>query len=97
MEKLKDTSLRDGMTGLYNRRFLEEVIDKIMHQATRNQRRTYSVMMLDVDFFKMVNDTYGHDVGDRVIVEIGKVLKENIREFRPSYKIWWRRVCSNAS
>jgi len=79
MEKLKDTSLRDGMTGLYNRRFLEEVIDKIMHQAARS-KETYSVMMLDVDFFKMVNDTYGHDVGDRVIVEIGKVLKDNIRE-----------------
>ena len=79
MEKLRDTSLRDGMTGLYNRRFLEEVIDKIMHQAKRI-KETYSVMMLDVDFFKMVNDTYGHDVGDRVIVEIGKVLKDNIRE-----------------
>ncbi|WP_372998730.1 GGDEF domain-containing protein [Sulfurimonas sp.] len=79
MEKLKDTSLRDGMTGLYNRRFLEEVIDKIMHQASRS-KETYSVMMLDVDFFKMVNDTYGHDVGDRVIVEIGKVLKETIRD-----------------
>ena len=37
-------------------------------------------MMLDVDWFKKVNDTYGHDVGDMVIVEIGKVLKENIRE-----------------
>lgn len=79
MEKLKDTSLRDGMTGLYNRRFLEEVIDKIMHQASRS-KETYSVMMLDVDFFKMVNDTYGHDVGDKVIVEIGKLLKESIRE-----------------
>ncbi len=79
MEKLKDTSLRDGMTGPYNRRFLEEVIDKIMHQATRS-KDTYSVLMLDVDFFKMVNDTYGHDVGDKVIVEIGKVLKDNIRE-----------------
>ena len=79
MGKLKDTSLRDGMTGLYNRRFLEEVIDKIMHQASRS-KETYSVMMLDVDFFKMVNDTYGHDVGDRVIVEIGKVLKDNIRD-----------------
>ncbi|WP_373034700.1 GGDEF domain-containing protein [Sulfurimonas sp.] len=78
MEKLKDTSLRDGMTGLYNRRFLEEFIDKLVQQANRS-KETYSVMMLDVDFFKMVNDTYGHDVGDRVIVEIGKVLKSNIR------------------
>ena len=78
MAKLRDTSLRDGMTGLYNRRFLEEFIEKIMNQAQRT-KDTYSVMMLDVDFFKMVNDTYGHDVGDRVIVEIGKILQENIR------------------
>jgi GGDEF domain-containing protein len=79
MEKLKDTSLRDGMTGLYNRRFLEEIIDKIMSQADR-KKDTYSVMMLDVDFFKMVNDTYGHDIGDKVIVALSKVLKDNIRE-----------------
>ena len=79
MDKLRDTSLRDGMTGLYNRRFLEEFIDQVMSQAKR-VNETYSVLMLDVDFFKMVNDTYGHDVGDRVIVEIGRVLKDNIRE-----------------
>ena len=79
MEKLRDTSLRDGMTGLYNRRFLEEVIDKIMSQANR-QEETYSVMMIDVDFFKMVNDTYGHDIGDSVIVALAKILTENIRE-----------------
>jgi diguanylate cyclase (GGDEF)-like protein len=79
MDKLRDTSLRDGMTGLYNRRFLEEFIDKFMAQAKRS-KDTYHVMMLDVDWFKMVNDTYGHDVGDKVIVEIGKVLKEHIRD-----------------
>jgi diguanylate cyclase (GGDEF)-like protein len=79
MDTLRDTSLRDGMTGLHNRRFLEEVIDKIMSQSERN-KDTYSIMMLDVDWFKMVNDTYGHDIGDKVIVEIGKVLKENIRD-----------------
>ena len=79
MEKLRDTSLRDGMTGLYNRRFLEEVIDKIMSQAARNND-SYAVLMLDVDFFKMVNDTYGHDIGDRVIVALAKVLKESIRD-----------------
>jgi len=79
MDKLRDTSLRDGMTGLYNRRFLEEFIDQVVKQAARDNE-TYSVMMLDVDFFKMVNDTYGHDVGDKVIVEIGRLLQENIRE-----------------
>ncbi len=79
MHKLRDTSLRDGMTGLYNRRFLEEMIDKIMSQSERN-KDTYSVMMLDVDFFKMVNDTYGHDVGDIVITALAKLLKDSIRE-----------------
>jgi GGDEF domain-containing protein len=79
MEKLRDTSLRDGMTGLYNRRFLEEVIDKIMSQANRNND-TFAVMMIDVDFFKMVNDTYGHDVGDKVIVALAKILNSSIRD-----------------
>ncbi len=78
LNKLRDTSLRDAMTGLYNRRFLEEFIDTMMNQAKRKDE-AYSILMLDVDFFKMVNDSYGHDVGDLVIVEIGKVLKENVR------------------
>ncbi len=79
MAKLRDTSLRDGMTGLYNRRFLEEFIDQVMSQANR-QKSTYNIMMIDVDFFKMVNDTYGHDVGDTVIVALSKILKDSIRE-----------------
>ena len=78
-DKLRESSLKDGMTGLYNRRFLDEFIDTFMHQAKRSNE-TYSVLMLDVDFFKSVNDTYGHDVGDQVIIAIGKVLRENIRE-----------------
>ena len=79
MAKLRDTSLRDGMTALYNRRFLEEFITTVMSQAVR-ENETYSVLMLDVDFFKKVNDTYGHDVGDTVIVELAKILRESIRE-----------------
>lgn len=77
--KLRDSSLRDGMTGLYNRRFLEEFIDQVISQAKRKDE-TYTIMMLDVDFFKMVNDTYGHDIGDKVIVELAHVLKDSIRE-----------------
>ena len=79
MEKLRASSLKDPMTGLYNRRFLEEFIDTVANQAKRN-KITYSVLMLDVDFFKNVNDTYGHDVGDKVIAKIGEVLLGNIRE-----------------
>ena len=79
MARLRDTSLRDAMTGLYNRRFLEEFIDKVMSQTLRD-KDTYSILMLDVDFFKSVNDTYGHDVGDKVIAEIGKLLLDSTRE-----------------
>ena len=79
LAKLRDNSLHDPMTNLYNRRFLEEFIDTLAGQIKREQE-SYSILMLDVDFFKMVNDTYGHDVGDKVIVAIGKVLRENIRE-----------------
>ena len=79
MSKLRDTSLKDAMTGLYNRRFLEEFIDTVTSQAKR-EHTTYSVLMLDVDFFKSVNDTYGHDIGDKVIVKIGEVILSNIRE-----------------
>lgn len=78
-DKLRESSLKDAMTGLYNRRFLEEFIDTFMKQAKRNSE-TYTILMIDVDFFKNVNDTYGHDVGDQIIVAIGKVLRESIRE-----------------
>jgi len=77
--KLRESSLKDTMTGLYNRRFLEEFIDQVMKQAKRNED-AYAVLMLDVDHFKDVNDTYGHDVGDKVISAIGTVLRHNIRE-----------------
>jgi len=79
LAKLRNNSLHDPMTNLYNRRFLEEFIDTLAGQIKREQE-SYSILMLDVDFFKMVNDTYGHDVGDKVIVAIGKVLRENVRE-----------------
>jgi diguanylate cyclase (GGDEF)-like protein len=79
MSKLRETSLKDPMTRLYNRRFLDDFIEKVMSQAIRNED-TYSILMLDVDFFKMVNDTYGHDVGDKVIVQIGKLVRSCIRE-----------------
>jgi len=58
MDKLRDSSLRDGATKLYNRRFMEEFIDKTAEQALRSNI-SYSILMIDIDYFKMVNDTYG--------------------------------------
>ena len=78
-DKLRDTTLRDGMTGLYNRRFLDQFIDKLIKQALRDNI-PYSILMLDIDYFKMVNDTYGHDIGDIVIKGLSAVISKNIRE-----------------
>ncbi len=79
MAKLRDTALKDGMTKLYNRRFLEEFIDTVMAQVKRDNE-TYHIFMIDIDFFKSVNDTYGHDVGDTIITAIGELLLKNTRE-----------------
>ncbi len=79
MDKLRDSSLRDGATGLYNRRFLEEFIDQTSEQALRSNI-SYAVLMIDIDYFKMVNDTYGHDAGDIAIKALADILKENIRK-----------------
>jgi len=77
-QKLREQSLLDGLTGLYNRKFLEEFIDKIDNQAKRSQTR-YAVLMVDIDFFKRVNDTYGHDTGDRFIRMLGTMIRDHIR------------------
>jgi len=78
MQQLEEKSLRDGLTGLYNRKFLEEMIDKINRQGNRHLTR-YGVLMLDIDSFKMVNDTYGHDVGDTFIKLLVETINHEIR------------------
>lgn len=78
-DKLRDSSLRDGATKLYNRRFMEEFIDKSAEQALRSNI-TYSILMIDIDYFKMVNDTYGHDSGDIVIKSLAEILQSAVRK-----------------
>jgi len=79
MDILRESSLRDGHTGLYNRRFLEEHIEQEQAQIQRD-KTSYDVLMIDIDYFKLVNDTYGHDVGDTVIKYLSDLLKTSIRE-----------------
>lgn len=78
MKMLKDSSLKDNMTGLYNRRFLDEYVDKIKPNAIR-QKINIGILMIDMDHFKMVNDSYGHDVGDMVLKELATILSESVR------------------
>ncbi len=78
-EKLRETSLRDALTGLYNRRFLEEYLATHIPQIQRN-KKSIAILMIDMDHFKMVNDTYGHDVGDTILKRLSATLQENVRE-----------------
>jgi diguanylate cyclase (GGDEF)-like protein len=78
METLREANLRDPMTGLHNRRFLEESVENLLAQAQRRNAHL-SIMMLDLDYFKMVNDTHGHDAGDAVLKALSKVLTRSVR------------------
>lgn len=78
-ETKKDEAIRDGMTGLLNKRTLPEALRT---EKIRADRRKYNigVLMMDIDHFKSVNDTYGHGVGDMVIIEIAKTLLKEVRK-----------------
>lgn len=92
--KVKELSLHDQLSGLKNRRFLEEVIypeanqfmnSYLMQQSNEEKRvvqsnNIYAIFMIDIDHFKKINDTYGHKAGDMVLMQISKILKENTRD-----------------
>lgn len=78
-EEISKLSNTDALTGCYNRRFLEDALEKELLRS--GQEKVYiSISICDIDFFKKVNDTYGHAAGDRVLVEFASVLKEVIRK-----------------
>ncbi|MCT7951514.1 PAS domain S-box protein [Ancylothrix sp. C2] len=77
-ETLQNQSIRDPLTGLFNRRYLEESLDREIHRAIRSGQ-PLSVIMLDVDHFKQFNDSFGHDAGDAVLRELGIFLQSSIR------------------
>jgi diguanylate cyclase (GGDEF)-like protein len=75
---LRDEALHDPLTGLLNRRFLEEHLQRAVHQAVR-ARQPLTVVMLDIDRFKRFNDTCGHDAGDTLLRELGRLLQALFR------------------
>ena len=77
-ETLRVQSIRDPLTGLFNRRYLEESLEREIHRASRNDS-PLSVLMLDLDHFKRFNDTFGHDAGDAVLREWGGFLQVRVR------------------
>ena len=78
-QALMDAATKDFLTGLYNRRFFfEKGLGKL--NRARRDKKTIALAMLDIDHFKSVNDTFGHDVGDEVLKVVSNLLVENVRE-----------------
>ncbi|MFC4260808.1 diguanylate cyclase [Marinobacter lacisalsi] len=78
-QALKEESIRDPLTGLYNRRWLDEVLEQEIPRTLREHSHL-SFCMMDLDHFKRVNDTWGHDVGDRILVALAGLLKDGSRK-----------------
>jgi len=78
--KEKDKANRDFLTGLYNRRYFFDSGEQLFKKAVRN-KENIAVAMLDIDKFKNINDTYGHDVGDVSLKEVARILNDNLRDY----------------
>lgn len=76
---LKNQAIRDPLTSLYNRRYFEDEVSKQI-LALKAKNSPYSVLMLDADFFKKVNDTYGHKTGDKVLIELASTAERALRD-----------------
>lgn len=79
-EHLRELSNRDFLTGLFNRRYLMSELEKEFYRAKR-MGRDLSVLMIDIDYFKRCNDTYGHKVGDQVLVKVAQTIGDQLRRF----------------
>lgn len=77
-QAVREQAVTDALTGLYNRRYFEEALEKEVQRAKR-QKQPFSVIGIDLDFLKKINDTYGHTYGDLAIKTIADVLKSNAR------------------
>jgi len=77
-EQLREQAIRDVLTGLYNRRYLEETLDREVTKAKRKPQ-DISVVLIDIDRFKGINDTYGHSIGDQVLRSLGQLLRRSTR------------------
>jgi diguanylate cyclase (GGDEF)-like protein len=77
-EALRLEAIRDPLTGLYNRRYMQEFLERELHSA-RRKRRPLAVMMLDLDHFKRYNDNFGHSAGDQALAVVGETLLRCVR------------------
>jgi two-component system, cell cycle response regulator len=75
--KLERLSVMDGLTGIYNHRFFQEKLDEMLLLSIE-KKKDFTLVLLDLDYFKVVNDTHGHQAGDRVLKKVSEVMQNNI-------------------
>jgi two-component system cell cycle response regulator len=73
-----EMAVTDGLTGLYNRRYMETHLATLVEQAA-GRGKPLTLLVLDIDYFKAINDTYGHDAGDDVLREFATRIRKSIR------------------
>lgn len=79
-------TIQDGLTGLLNRRSLEREIEQLSAAAVWSTQKPFCVIVCDIDYFKFVNDTHGHLVGDEVLQELANRLQKQLRQGTPAYR-----------
>lgn len=77
--EIEKTSVRDHLTGLYNRRCMQDKFSAVVSDC-QNENHTYSVIIIDIDDFKRINDTFGHNVGDGVLAEFSDIIVSTTRD-----------------
>ncbi|MBM4120839.1 MAG: GGDEF domain-containing protein [Nitrospira sp.] len=80
LKRAKRRALIDELTGVYNRRFFEEALPKLLVPNDRRRGQVLSLLVIDLDHFKLVNDTYGHQVGDLVLKTVAQTLHCSLKE-----------------
>jgi len=83
---LRTRALLDPLTGLYNRGHFDDYLEQQTALAIRRRGRDLSLVMIDLDHFKQINDVHGHRVGDEVLATVGAILKDNLRTYDTAYR-----------
>ena len=84
-EALRDQATHDPLTGLFNRRFLDETLEREILRALR-EKKPFAAAMVDIDHFKKFNDTHGHEAGDRVLTEVAHCIRASLRQSDIAYR-----------
>lgn len=79
LEHSMEMVVKDALTGMYNRRYIDTNLKKLFTEASKNKKQL-SLLLLDIDKFKNVNDTYGHDIGDEILIEFAQRIRTSVRK-----------------